>query len=323
VTGRKVADMPKVLVTGGAGFIGSHVAELLKSQAWEVVVVDDLSTGKRENVPAGARFYKMDIRDPALEDLFERERPDFVSHHAAQMSVVRSVSDPAFDASVNILGLINLLQACVRHSTKRVVFASTGGALYGDPDPADLPCGESHSILPLSPYGITKAACEHYLRFFNTAYGLPYVSLRYGNVYGPRQDPEGEAGVVAIFCGAMMRDEPVKLYGRGEATRDYVHVRDVARANHLALTSGISKGSFNISSGSETSVRQIFEVLAGFYRYDLEPELLPLRPGEISRIALDNKAARESLQWGPAIELKEGLVETAAFFAQQAGQASG
>jgi len=306
--------MPKVLVTGGAGFIGSHVAELLLGLGWEVAVLDDLSTGKEENIPRGCRFYRMDVRDPALEGVLERERPDFVSHQAAQMSVVRSVADPAFDASVNILGLINLLQGCVRHSVKKVVFASTGGALYGEPDPANLPCAESHPIAPLSPYGITKAASEHYFRYFNRTHGLPYMALRYANVYGPRQDPHGEAGVVAIFCGAMREGKPVKLYAGGEATRDYVHVRDVARANHLALTSDISQGSLNISTAKETAVKEIFTILAEFLKYDLAPELLPLRPGEVFRISLDNRAAKQALEWAPAVELKPGLVETARFF---------
>ncbi len=308
--------MPKVLVTGGAGFIGSHVAELLLGLGWEVAVLDDLSTGREQNIPRGCRFYRMDVRDAALEGVLEKERPDFVSHQAAQMSVVRSVADPAHDASVNILGLINLLQGCVRHGVKKVVFASTGGALYGEPDAADLPCSESHPIAPLSPYGITKATCEHYFRYFNRSYGLPYVSLRYANVYGPRQDPHGEAGVVAIFCGAMREGRPVKLYGCGQATRDYVHVRDVAQANHLALTSDISQGSFNISAGKETTVQEIFSILAEFHGYDLAPELLPLRPGEVFRIALDNRAARQALKWAPTIDLKPGLVETARFFSQ-------
>jgi len=311
--------MPKALVTGGAGFIGSHVAELLLSLGWEVIVLDDLSTGKRENLPCACRFYEMDIRDSALHGILGKERPDFVSHQAAQMSVVRSVADPAFDASVNILGLINLLQACVSHAVKKVVFACTGGALYGEPDPANLLCAESHPIAPLSPYGITKAACEHYFRYFNTTHHLPYVSLRYGNVYGPRQDPHGEAGVVAIFCGAMLRDQPVRLYGHGEATRDYVHVRDVARANHLAMVSDLAAGSLNISTGAETSVQQVFDILAESLGYTMTPELLPLRPGEVNRIALDGSAAEKALGWTPQVDLKDGLLETARFFAARAG----
>jgi len=311
--------MPKVLLTGGAGFIGSHVAELLLSQDWEVVVLDDLSTGKREHVPAGCKFYHLDVRDASLADLVAYEQPDYVSHQAAQMSVMRSVADPAFDASVNIHGLLNLLQACLAHRVKKVVFASTGGALYGDPDPAHLPCPESHPILPLSPYGITKMACEHYLRFYRATHGLPYLALRYGNVYGPRQDPHGEAGVVAIFCGAMQARQPVKLFGRGEPTRDYVHVRDVAEANRLALLSHLEEGAFNISTGRETSVQEIFRILADYYGYNVAPELLPLRPGEVARIALDGAAARQALGWQPQVELQAGLLETAHCFRQAAG----
>lgn len=307
--------MPKVLITGGAGFIGSHIADLLLAEGWQVAIVDDLSSGKRENVPAGAAFHQMDIRDPELDRLVAAERPDAVVHEAAQMSVVRSVADPAFDASVNIRGLLNLLSAAVKHGVRKVVFASTGGALYGEPDPSSLPCPETTPVLPLSPYGITKMASEHYLRFFEMAHGLPYVALRYGNVYGPRQDPHGEAGVVAIFCRAMREGRPVKLFGAGRPTRDYVHVADVARANLLALQSDLRAGSFNIGTAVETPTRRIFEVLAAWYRYDLPPEELPMRPGEVNRIALDYHAARAALGWEPQVGLEEGLAETAEWFA--------
>jgi len=311
--------MPKVLITGGAGFIGSHVADLLLSQGWEVAILDDLSTGKEANVPAGARFYRMDVRDAGVDEVLAAERPDFVSHHAAQMSVTNSVANPGFDAQVNILGLINLLHACVRHQVRKVVFACTGGALYGEPDPASLPCPETCPVLPLSPYGISKMASEHYLRFFRQAHGLQYVSLRYGNVYGPRQDPHGEAGVVAIFCGAMQEGKPVRLFGYGEPTRDYVFVGDVARANLLALQSEVGEGSLNISTGRETSVREIFDVLAAWYGYTVEPERLPLRPGEVSRISLDPSAAARVLGWQPAVGLREGLEETARYFETRRG----
>lgn len=307
--------MPKVLLTGGAGFIGSHIADLLLAEGWRVAIVDDLSSGKPENVPAGAAFHQTDIRDAELDRVVAAERPDFVVHEAAQMSVVRSVADPAFDASVNIHGLLNLLSAAVKHGVRKVVFASTGGALYGEPDPSSLPCPETTPVLPLSPYGITKMASEHYLRFFEMAHGLPYVALRYGNVYGPRQDPHGEAGVVAIFCRAMREGRPVKLFGRGEPTRDYVHVADVARANLLALQSDLRSGSLNIGTAVETPTRRIFEVLAAWYHYDLPPEELPMRPGEVHRIALDYHAARAALGWEPRVGLEEGLAETAGWFA--------
>lgn len=307
--------MPKVLITGGAGFIGSHIADLLLAEGWQVAIVDDLSSGKRENVPAGAAFHQMDVRDPELDRLVAAERPDAVVHEAAQMSVVRSVADPAFDASVNIHGLLNLLGAAVKHGVRKVVFASTGGALYGEPDPSSLPCPETTPVLPLSPYGITKMASEHYLRFFEMAHGLPYVALRYGNVYGPRQDPHGEAGVVAIFCRAMREGRPVKLFGAGRPTRDYVHVADVARANLLALQADLRAGSFNIGTAVETPTRRIFDLLAAWYHYDLPPEELPMRPGEVNRIALDYQAARAALGWEPRVTLEEGLAETAGWFA--------
>jgi UDP-glucose 4-epimerase len=222
----------RVLLTGGAGFIGSHVAEHLLARSHEVVVVDDLSSGKRENVPEGVRFFEEDIRS-GCEEVFRDFRPEVLCHQAAQMDVRRSVREPDFDAGVNILGTIRLLQNCVEYRVGRVIFASTGGAVYGEQE--EFPAPEDHPQYPVSPYGVSKLAAERYLHFYHVQYGIPYAALRYANVYGPRQDPHGEAGVVAIFCGNLAAQKVSTINGSGEQTRDYVYVGDVARANVLAL----------------------------------------------------------------------------------------
>jgi len=222
----------RVLLTGGAGFIGSHVAERLLERGHEVAVVDDLSTGKRENVPAGARFYREDIRT-GCQEILEEFGPEVLCHQAAQMDVRRSVREPDFDAGVNVIGTVRLLEGCVRHGVRKVVFASTGGAVYGEQ--REFPAPEDHPQYPVSPYGVSKLAGERYLNYYRVQHGLSYVALRYANVYGPRQDPHGEAGVVAIFCGNLAADRTSRINGTGEQTRDYVYVSDVARANVLAL----------------------------------------------------------------------------------------
>ena len=300
-----------MLLTGGAGFIGSHVADHLLEQGHEVAVVDNLSTGRRKNVPEGARFYEMDIRTGCLE-VFEEFRPEALSHQAAQMDVRRSVREPDFDAEVNILGTVRLLQNCVEYGVERVIFASTGGAIYGEQK--EFPAPEDHPQHPISPYGVSKLAGERYLHFYCIEHGLPYVALRYANVYGPRQDPHGEAGVVAIFCGNLATDQASTINGTGEQTRDYVYVGDVARANLLALKSEVPSGAYNIGTGIETSVNKLYEILLEASGRELPPKHGPAKPGEQLRSCVDPSKAATYLEWWPEVDLTSGLTMTLRFF---------
>jgi len=301
----------KVLVTGGAGFIGSHVADHLLERGHEVAVADNLSTGKRENVPEGARFYEADIR-AGLDEVFEDFRPEAVAHQAAQMDVRRSVREPAFDADVNVLGTIRILESCVKHEVRKVVFASTGGAVYGEQ--REFPATEDHPQYPVSPYGVSKLAGERYLHYYEVQHGLPYVALRYANVYGPRQDPHGEAGVVAIFCGNLRDGRTSTINGTGEQTRDYVYVGDVARANVLALEGEVSSGAYNIGTGIETDVNRLYDLLLKASGKELPPEHGPGKPGEQSRSSVDPALAGSAFGWRPEVSLSAGLGETLRFF---------
>jgi UDP-glucose 4-epimerase len=302
----------RVLLTGGAGFIGSHVAEhLLARGRHEVVVVDDLSSGKRENVPEGARFFQGDVRS-GCEEVFQEFRPEALCHQAAQMDVRRSVRKPDFDAAVNILGTIRLLQNCVKYGVRRVIFASTGGAVYGEQE--EFPASEDHPQYPVSPYGVSKLAGERYLHFYRIQYGISYAALRYANVYGPRQDPHGEAGVVAIFSGNLAEGRSSTINGTGEQTRDYVYVGDVARANVLALENEAPSGAYNIGTGIETSVNQLYEILRDASGRDLPPVHGPAKPGEQLRSSLDPTDAGRVLGWRAEVTLARGLDETLRFF---------
>lgn len=299
----------RVLLTGGAGFIGSYVAELLLERGHEVVVIDNLSTGKRENVPEGTKFHEVDIRSrPDLAEVFGRFRPEILCHQAAQMDVRRSVTEPDFDADVNVLGTVRLLQNCVGHGVRRVVFASTGGAVYGEQQA--FPATEDHPQYPVSPYGVSKLAGERYLHYYATQYGLTYAALRYANVYGPRQDPHGEAGVVAIFSGNLAEDRPSTINGSGEQTRDYVYARDVARANILAIEGEGPNGAYNIGTGVETDVNELYERLRRISGKELPPTHGPGKPGEQLRSCIDFSQAQRFLGWRPEVELDAGLQET-------------
>lgn len=301
----------RVLLTGGAGFIGSHVAEAYLREGIEVAVVDDLSSGRQENLPEGARFYRVDVRDRVgLEEVFKAERPEVVNHHAAQIDVRRSVEDPVFDASVNVVGSLNLLELSVKYGVSRFVFASTGGAIYGEPK--DLPADESTPPAPLSPYGTSKLCVENYLGYYHRVWGLNYVSLRYGNVYGPRQDPHGEAGVVAIFCGRILSGKPCVVFGDGTQTRDYVYVEDVARVNVLALTSPV--GVFNVGTGLRTSVLDLLKALKAVSGREVAVEFAPERRGEVKHISLCGERARRVLGFSPSVGLEEGIRRTFAYF---------
>ena len=302
----------RVLLTGGAGFIGSHIAGLLLERGHEVAVVDDLSSGKRENVPTRARFYEADIHSGCAE-VFEDFRPEMLCHQAAQMDVRRSVREPDFDAEVNVVGTIRLLQICVEHEVGKVVFASTGGAIYGDQE--RFPAPEDHPHYPVSPYGVSKLAAERYMHYYHVQYGLAYAALRYANVYGPRQDPHGEAGVVAIFCGNLAAGKTSTINGSGEQTRDYVYVEDVARANVLALENEVPSGAYNIGTGVETSVNRLYELLLENSGKNLPPQHGPAKPGEQLRSSVDPSLAGRVLGWRPEVRLSAGLNETFRFFA--------
>ncbi len=296
----------KVLVTGGAGFIGSHVVDAYIEAGHQVAVVDNLTRGHRDYVNSSARLYEVDLRAPHLRDVFERERPEVVNHHAAQASVVASVADPRADADVNVLGTLHLLTLCAQHRVRRIVFASTGGAIYGDP--RDLPVKEDRPAAPLSPYGISKLAGEYYVRYFQGA-GVTWAILRYANVYGPRQDPHGEAGVIAIFAAAMLDGRAPTIFGDGMQTRDFVFVEDVARANLLA-TAVPTSGLANIGTGVETSVNDIARHLAALSGFRGSPLHAAPRPGEVYRIAIDPSHAAQWLGWTPTTPLVDGLRKT-------------
>jgi UDP-glucose 4-epimerase len=305
----------KVLVTGGAGFIGSHVVDTLISAGYEVVVVDDLSTGRLSNLNPAATFYQVDIRSPQLAEVFEKERPAYVDHHAAQMDVRRSIADPLFDAEVNVIGSINLIECSRRYDVKRLVYISTGGAVYGEPE--YLPCDEAHPVNPICPYGASKHTVEHYLFMYHQNYGLDYIVLRYPNVYGPRQDPHGEAGVVAIFTGQMLAGGQVVINGDGEQQRDFVYVEDCARANLMAMTSQNANLIYNLGYGRGTTVNEIFTTLKTITGYQLPGIHGPAKVGETRQIYLDATRAQKELGWKPTVNLEEGLQRTVDYFRQR------
>lgn len=301
----------KILVTGGAGFIASHIADAYLAAGHEVVIVDDLSGGKRANLPAAAKFYLADIRSPEAREIVRNERPQVLSHHAAQMDVRRSVADPVFDAEVNVLGMLNMLEGAREVGTEKVIFASSGGATYGEQEA--FPASETHAHNPLSPYGITKATGEHYLFYYHAVYGMPYVALRYANVFGPRQDPHGEAGVVAIFTERLLAGQAPIINGDGKQTRDYVFVSDVVRANVAALESSFV-GSVNVGTGIETDVNTLYAHLRVLTGSPHPAQHGPAKAGEQRRsvIAIDHAAA--VLGWRPEVPLEEGLRRTVEFF---------
>ncbi|MFC2074824.1 NAD-dependent epimerase/dehydratase family protein [Bdellovibrionota bacterium] len=312
----------KILVTGGAGFIGSNVVDGYIREGHEVVIIDNLFTGRRENLNPKAKFYLIDIRDEEIDKIFEDEKFDIVNHHAAQMSVPASVEDPAFDADVNIKGILNLLENCVKYKIKKFIFSSTGGAIYGEKD--QIPTPETETPVPLSPYAITKMASENYLKFYNHHYGLDFTVLRYGNVYGPRQVPHGEAGVVSIFFNKIVRGEIPTIYHYPEEpmgmTRDYCFVGDVVKANILALTKG-SGEVINIGTGVETSTGEIYNKLLSVLRaqdYAKDPSFEkppkgPSRHGDLRRSALHIEKAKNALGWSPDFTVDKGLLETVKF----------
>jgi len=305
----------KVLLTGGAGFIGSHLAAAYIKAGYDVVIVDNLASGKLENVPDKAKLYILDIDAPELEKIFEIEKPDIVNHHAAQISVTISARDPVRDARTNALGLLNVLNNTVKYRIKKFIFISSGGAMYGDADVVPTP--EEYETRPLSPYGIHKLLGEHYLRFFHNQYDLHYTVLRYSNVYGPRQDPFGEAGVVAIFTNNLLKNRTSKIYAYPEEPegmiRDYVYVKDVVRANLLATE---NEKDITVNIGTENAVKtnQLYRMLCTITGNNLKPEFAEARPGDLKVSCLSNKKAKKILGWKPVYTLEEGLSETVKYF---------
>ena len=302
----------KILVTGGAGFIASHIVDAYLRLGHDVVVVDNLTTGKRENINLGVEFLHVDIRDgEKLRQVFKSHKFDFVNHHAAQMDVRLSVSDPTYDASVNILGILNVLENCVANQIPRVIFASSGGAVYGEQD--DFPADENHPTRPISPYGVAKLCSEKYLFYYKSVYGLHSVALRYANVYGPRQNPKGEAGVIAIFTSKMLAKEQPIINGDGKQTRDYVFVGDVVQANVLALN---VKGSavFNVGTGIETDVNSLFQLLKKATRSNVRESHVEAKKGEQLRSVLSAEEIGGQLGWKPSVTLEEGIERTVEYF---------
>ncbi len=307
------------LVTGGAGFIGSHVVDALLDRGDHVVALDDLSTGRRENLDdalaRGAELIEAGITDAAaVAEVFETRRPEVVFHLAAQIDVRRSVSDPVFDVGVNVGGTVNLLEAARRSGARRFLLTSTGGAVYGEGEGRELPLDEGAECRPDAPYGQSKHAAEGYLSLFGRLYGLSAASLRLGNVYGSRQDPLGEAGVVAIFCGALLGGGTPKVFGDGKQTRDYVYVGDIVEA-FLAAASSNARGTYNIGTGVETSVLELGRLLATVCDREFEPEMAPARPGEVQRIAIDSALAEREFGWRAGTPLADGLRATVAALA--------
>jgi UDP-glucose 4-epimerase len=310
----------RILVTGGAGFIGSSTVDaLVNVDAGQIAVLDDLSAGKPGQINAKAHLYQANLRDAAaVQEVMARERPEVIYHLAAQMDVRRSVADPAFDAQVNLVGFLNLMEAARRHGVKRCVFSSTGGAIYGEQE--SFPCDEEHPCRPLSPYGIAKLATEKYLFFYRAQYGIDYLALRYANVYGPRQDPHGEAGVVSIFCGRMLDGQPCTIFGGGQQTRDYTYVGDVVRANLYALTSKASGLALNIGTGRETSVNGLYTALAQVVGDAQPARYAEARPGEQLRSVISPQRAATELGWKPEVGLAEGLERTFGYFRDARGR---
>lgn len=304
--------MQKILITGGAGFIASHITDLLIKNNYEVVIVDNLSTGKKENLNPQAKFYEGSICDlDFLEEVFEKEKPDVVSHHAAQINVRTSLESPQFDAEVNIKGSLNLLEMSKKYSVKKFIFASTGGAIYGDTD--ERPTPETHWPMPVSPYGIAKLSVEHYLHYYNVVWGLNYTALRYSNVYGPRQNPHGEAGVVSIFLERIKKGETCFINGDGEQVRDYVFVEDVARANLLAIQNDFV-GCLNVGTSQETSVNQLFETISQNLSTKTLSENREGPKGEQQTSSLSYQNIKDNFGWEPAVEFKDGIAKTMEFF---------
>jgi len=301
----------KIIVTGGAGFIGSHIVDKLIAAGNETLIIDDLSSGKKENINPQAKFFDISITDYKIEEIFKRERPDYVIHQAAQVYVIKSLKDPIFDANVNILGTLNILENCRKYGVKKIIYGNSGGA--GSGEPMYLPMDEEHQIKPICHYGISKHTAEHYLYLYSKIYGLKYTSLRYSNVYGPRQDPFGEGGVVAIFSHQLLHDKIPTIFGDGKQTRDFIYVEDVADANIISIEKG-NNDYFNVSMGLATSVNDLFQMIKDSCNSDKKANYAQARKGEIINSVLSNEKIKRKLGWKPKMTIKDGLKKTAEFF---------
>ena len=306
-----MAESRKALVTGGAGFIGSHLVDRLLSEGFQVAIIDDLSAGKLRNLNPAATFYHADITQSIVEEIFSREQPDFVFHLAARVSVTYSAQHPVDNAQVNVIGTLRLLDAARRMGLEKFIFSSTGGAIYGSPE--EIPCSEAAPAAPISPYGLSKYMAEQYVSLFHRLYRLDYTNLRYGNVYGPRQDPEGEAGVISIFIQSILDGNRPRIFGDGTQERDFIYVDDIVEANMRAINSGNHR-TLNIGSEEGTSVNRLFEIIKAELDYPLEAEHRPRRPGEVHKISLDCEQARQCLGWTPQVPLAEGLRRTVEYY---------
>ncbi|MGH2575437.1 MAG: NAD-dependent epimerase/dehydratase family protein [Ignavibacteria bacterium] len=300
-----------ILVTGGAGFIGSQIVDAYIETGHKVIIVDNLSTGLREFINPKAIFYELDIREDTISDIFGKHKIDVINHHAAQIDLRKSVENPKFDVDVNVIGSINLLQNAVKHKVKKFIFASTGGAIYGDHD--YFPADEAHPTRPYAPYGINKLTIENYLFYYNHVYGLDYVVLRYANIYGPRQNPFGECGVIAIFTEKILNNTQPLINGNGEQTRDYVYIDDVVNANMLSLNSN-SSSVFNIGTTVETSVNYIFKKINEFAGSNFNEKHGPAKKGEQKRCQLSYKKINDELGWSPKVNIDKGLKLTLDYF---------
>lgn len=303
-----------ILVTGGAGFIGSHIVNTYIEAGHCVTVIDNLSSGKLEYLNSKAKFFEMDVLDPQVSEVLKNENINAINHHAAQVSVSNSLADPIFDANSNIIGTLQLLQSAVSLGVVKFIFASSGGAIYGEQ--INFPAGDDHPCQPLNPYGISKLAAENYLSFFNKHFGLSTTTLRYSNVFGPHQNPHGEAGVVATFCERLVRDQSPVIYGDGKQTRDFISVSDIAQANLIALDSTCT-GTFNVATGKETSINSLTETLLRVSGKKVSAEYGPARQGEQKRSVIGYKMFHESFGWQPEVSLEQGLIETYSFFQNQ------
>lgn len=302
----------KIVITGGAGFIGSHLADAFLAAGHDVAIIDNLSSGHREQIPAGARFHQADIRSEEAARVVADEKPDVLCHHAAQMNVRFSVENPVFDADVNVLGLVRMLEAARGAGTGLVLFSSSGGTVYGEVDVWPTP--EGQATVPLCPYGVSKLTGEHYLEYYRSVHGMRYVALRYSNVYGPRQDPHGEAGAVAIFSKLLLKGETGRIYGDGLQTRDYIFVGDVVRANLAAVSTPAACGAINIGTGRETSVVELYDRIRRLVGSQIAPLHVDPKDGEVRRNVLDPSRAQRVLGWKPSVTLDEGLAATVDFF---------
>lgn len=310
-----MVESRKALVTGGAGFIGSHLVDRLLNEGFHVAIIDDLTTGKLGNLNPGATFYHSDISEAAVDEIFGREQPDIVFHLAARVSVTYSARNPVDTAEVNVLGTLRLLEAARKMGLEKFIFSSTGGAIYGNPE--DNPCDEETPVVPISPYGLSKYLAEQYIELFHRLYRVNFTNLRYGNVYGPGQDPDGEAGVISIFAQAMLEGRQPRIFGDGTQERDFVYVDDVVEANIRAIERGNNR-TLNVGTGEGTTVNQLFETLKEITGYPLDAEHRPRRPGEVHRIFLDCSRARAHLDWTPAVGLAEGLSKTVEYYRSEA-----